>query len=933
MNKKESFIPGNWLGKTSPKDQAETPIGESPLSVPEFKKPFNFQNFVVPEWKGDSLISKEALKLKKEIKTLLDEALKIINTFPARNKSLKKNVFKEFLKFSSAEKLNISLINEYDLFWDHFNVESSPFNEQIERFKKLYALRTINIYLLKVKFVSSLYDLKKQKISLSELLNPDHTLSMIFRRSSSTELDCDSLKSNEYSWFRPSNNLEQNILNIKSLIIKLGNNDFLNVLNYELLKELGLLSKESDVNNYSHSISHKSFGKFINDLLITVPEWLENHQGYYNFSDEPKCLKTLFTGDYLKSFALSHWLAQEHNCNLKWYEIICPEFQGRDQERNNYLKYCQELLFINFLLHFSECQNHEPIALICSLYKQINNKQSEDALGQISIFNIKMEQEPKLYDRIVLSLCQTPKKNPHHLLVTKILKEGESLSNNGYLYVFSNQKLFVPSHSERVEGLLKKMNISAHFSFENLNGRGEIPKYLYVFNKKMISSNWNKNIQNVDLVKESCLTFNFHGDLCRFSKFELQRETFARFISDQDSINTPLYQEEPSDDLSFEFHQDAIIGGKLLSHNSDTNNITHPNYFRKLTKSCVTFDQFFMIEHLGKNNHRDASNLLGIETNERQRYPLLLVIDYSDEENIKLEMTSFDLYRAKADKHGHAYFLYFGLTPKSGDLNVNLFRDFFDTGVGKQIIQLTFNGSLKKAKSKLSAMLVPKFLLNTKFLPSTTALRYRFFNKSLEEIKSASYESLESELNDIFQHMGQDQTEYPWHISCMISHFKLICMNYLHDLEDNSSLGALDYQAKNIVQELMALDKRPIYNDNKDIYIEPFLSHKDEFELTLSSTKLYKNEQDENILALYHREKLLMNLRAEYELLHFINFILSHSIGGKLSSVIHGLRVPSYVDMKAIVNQYIEGQKQIKNIVNLCHQKVNQIIVEQIFNS
>ena len=105
----------------------------------------------------------------------------------------------------------------------------------------------------------------------------------------------------------------------------------------------------------------------------------------------------------------------------------------------------------------SDCGHHQVLIVMLI--------QSEDALGQISIFNIKMEQEPKLYDRIVLSLCQTPKKNPHHLLVTKILKEGESLSNNGYLYVFSNQKLFVPSHSERVEGLLKKIRIQIQCVF------------------------------------------------------------------------------------------------------------------------------------------------------------------------------------------------------------------------------------------------------------------------------------------------------------------------------------------------------------------------------------------------------------------------------------------------------------------------------------
>ncbi len=583
-------------------------------------------------------------------------------------------------------------------------------------------------------------------------------------------------------------------------------------------------------------------------------------------------------------------------------------------------------------MKFAKVQEHEPISLICSLYKEINNKQNEDALGQFSIFNIKVEEAPKQYDRMVISLCQTPKKNPHHLLVQRILNEGEKLTNSGYLYVFSNQKLFVPSHSERVEGLLKKMKIAARLNFENLSGRGEVPKYLYVFSKKVISSNWNKNIDSSSMTKESCLSFNFTGQLSRFSKFDLHREVFSRFIEDNDTINTPLYQNEPQEGLSFEFHQDAIIGGKLLSHSSDTNNITHPNYFKKLTKSCTTFDQFFIIDHINRDDERSRSSLLGFEANERERFPFLLIIDFSEEENIKLEITSFDLYKSKADRNGHAYFMYFGLTPKTTDLSINLFRDFFNTDVGRQIIQLTFNGSFKKAKSKLSAMLIPKFFLNTKHVSDNISFKYSFFNKQIDEVRIVPSKELEDSTNKLLQEISSDQEVYPWHISCLVSHFKITCQNYLHDLENNSSVDALDYTSQDIIGHLMSLEKKPIYNDNKDIYIEPFLSNKAELELPLTSTKLTRNDEG-NILSLYHNDKLLMNFRAEYELLHFINFILNNSIGNNISNVIHGLRVPSYVELKEIVDLYIEGQKNVRNVIDLCTQRVNNIIIQQIFNT
>ena len=37
-----------------------------------------------------------------------------------------------------------------------------------------------------------------------------------------------------------------------------------------------------------------------------------------------------FVGDYLESLALSHWLAQDHNSDIKWEQILCPDFKKND---------------------------------------------------------------------------------------------------------------------------------------------------------------------------------------------------------------------------------------------------------------------------------------------------------------------------------------------------------------------------------------------------------------------------------------------------------------------------------------------------------------------------------------------------------------------------------------------------------------------------
>ncbi len=932
MGSKNKFLPSDWLGQ----EKARTPLNELMNTVDSFEqyssKDFSIQNFIVPEWKGQSLVTQNGLELKTKVKDLLKEALKIQRTFPARNKSLRNHVFNEFLSFAKSEQLNITFIKDSNVFWEHFLEEQSPYNEPINKFLKIYALRAVNIYLLKLRLVCLLYSQLGRKITANELLNPDHTISMIFRRTSSTELSCDSLSKNEYSWFRPSHEYEEKIESFAELLSTIGLNEFLNITNYEIPNELNILAKSSENNYFSHAISNRSFGLFINDLLIKIPEWLESHQGYYNFSSQPKCTRTLFQGDFINSFALSHWLAQESNSKDKWFEVICPEFIGEDFNGGNYLKYCQELHFLNFLVYFSEVQNHEPISLICTLFKQINNKPNTDAAGQFSIFNIQQAEQQKSYERIVHNFFNLPKKNPHHLLVNNILKEGEKLTNNGYLYIFSNQKLFVPSHSERVQGLLKKLKLHARFNFENLCGRGEIPKYLYVFSKRMISSNWqNPNIENVSLSKESCLSFSFNGQLMQFSKFELQRMSFHRLISDQETINTPIFQEEVEAGLSFEFHQDAIINGKLLSHSSETSSITHPNYFKKLTKSCIPFDQFFIVETLAKQDQQSATSLLGIRTRESQRYPYLLIVNFSDENDVKLEITTYSLLKAKMEEYGHAYYQYFGLTPKMSQININLFREFFETDVGKQIIQLTFNGSFKKAKSKLAAMLIPKFFSDTKVLPQIYHNAFNLLNIEKEELSSKAYAQVEDSFKEVSLEINHLKTDFPWHISCLLSHFKVTCLDYFENLSSTNAISDLDYMHQGTIQSLIKLKTRTIFDSNEDIYIEPLFKLKSDFAKAMTYTSLERSEKDGSILKIYSNEEHLLNLRGEFEILHFINFILGNSIGTPINNSIQNLRVPFQKDLKSLIDDNRNEKQNIKSIITSCTKTINEIIVAEIF--
>ncbi|EQC50549.1 hypothetical protein [Bacteriovorax sp. DB6_IX] len=948
MNKRP-FMAANWLGNTAASKNELLPENnslaqarvheQSPAQAQEVapKQAFSIGNYVIPQWKGESLLTKDALKLKNIIKELYCEASKLVKTFPSRNKTLKLTVYNQFMAYVESECLNASEINDYNLFWSHYLDKHSPHRATIQKFLDIYCLRAVNVYLLKTRFLKLLSQVQTKQLSTIDLLNPDSAIAKFFKKASSTELRCEALSNNHFSWFRPSSEMATVVTKLSAILSELGSVEFLKVCNHEVPVELGLKLEDKDFEIFSHAISNRNFGLFINDLLIYIPEWIENHDGYFNFDSEPKCLNTLFTGEFLNSLALSHWLAQENNVNKKWEDVICPDFKGRDFKTGDYLKVCQELQFLTFLVKMSAAQGHNPVSLICSLFKQKNAKAKTDALGQMSIFDAATnndQADESIYDRVVINCTQLPKKNPHHYLLTQIHNTGEKLANNGYMYIFSNQKLFVPSHSEKVEGLLNKYKLHARVNFEDLKGKGEVAKYLYVFSKRVFHNRMDLYSNTMPkLQKESCLSLNFQGQLSHFSKFGNLREEFHKFITSKETINSPLFQVETEPGIFFEFHQDAILNGKLLSNNGDSNNITHPSYFKKLTRTCIPFDQFFIVESLSAKSENYTSDLLGLAVKAEERFPYLLIVNFSNEHDISVELTTADLFKAKVEEYGNAYFQYFGLIPKVGNLNINLFREFFDTSVGKQIIQLTFNGGLKKTKSKLKAMLVPKFIMETDTLPEHHAQTLNIFTLDKTRLLSLDLKNLVEEIKNSRNMVSILKQKYPWHVSCILSRFKYLVEEALTEIKSGSSDSlAVNYSNPAIMSEVVTLDKYPIYPVNEDLYLEASLRERNDIHLPLTHTKLVKSDTGHS-LELYSEAAKLFSMHGEHTLLHFAQFILTNAAGVQISKILQSLELPAASDLKSIVERHNEVESSLEEAIKESHQQLNDIIIGQIFNS
>lgn len=872
---------------------------------------FNPSEFFIPGWKGEGLITASAIIIKNTLSNLSIDAQSLFKKSCSSSKSMKKQTFEEFLHFAEYAKLDKSLLNQHQDFWLHMQDDSSPIKKHIDDFLKVHCFRAVAIYLFRIKFIMDLA--KEQRLVVTEdvLMNPLSFLGKIFVKDSSTELLCDSLQINQYSWYRPSLEYKDSLLKLKDA--------FENVTLTELIK---LISTPKDdkiysIRNYSHSLSHLSFGLLVNDLLIKFPTWLKPEAekktpSHHKVCLLPKTINTRFAGNHVSSMALSHWLAQETNVKIsQWNNLICPEFEGLEFIDGQFLKICQELQFLSFLTRIAAEHKYEIVPFICKIMREKYKHSPEDGLGQASFFNLgELPVGETLYNRIVLNLTELPKTNPHHFLVQQILAQKSMLKKDAMIYVFTNQKLFVPSHSERVEQLLLDFKVEATINMEELKGKGEIAHFAYILTRRHNESLSNKHLFAVKRkMKESCLSFEFKGNLTRFNKFNKLVEELQHFIKNKSPITTPIYVNEVEKDIMFEFHQDAIIDGKLVSSvtNKEASHLPHPSFFKNLTKSSTSLDTFFNIEQiahedLNQNNRSLSSELLGLKFGPEKQFPLLLIVNQNDPMDVKIELSPIDAYRGKLEQYGTAFYYYFGLTPKHPAINLNVFREYFSSMLGHQIIQLQLSDGPAKLKAKLRSLLVPSFFAKAQFMPHSIKKHFELLDLEASDLKNFHPEDLRLKFSAVKTHFLTYSEEFPWHILGLLSHFKLQIKSLVEELEDGKP-QSFNFSNSLISHELVKLKTFSIYPKNNDVYVEYKIKNHQDLQLPLTSLTI-KNAEDACVLIFKFQEKDIIHLHASPVMIHFIKFILQGATGIKIADILLNLKVPSAQDLMETTKRF-----------------------------
>lgn len=951
--KDKQFEANHWLSGGRESTQAAA-LPELPPELPKTNRDFSPSSFLVPGWQGEGLLSKNAIKLRKLLHTLEADARNQFQKAVSFPQAKKQQIYQEFLEFRDQYDLNCQDLSSFVAFWSELNRPDSSFRRELDLFRDSFCFRSVLIYLNKVRFLAYMTRTLGMSMHAKDLGNINNLVSKIFVQGSSTQLQCDSLRSNQYSWYLPSESYRSQVYALTDALSEISVTELNKIFTASPIfvedQEEAQFQNELDLSDldYSHALSHRSFGLFINELLVSLPLWLSPgkttgpKRNFACYEPAPQILTTKFLGDYLKSLTLSHWLAQENNVHQRWDKLICPDFYEPTYSNGLFHKICHELQFMSFLVHMAHIQGHAPLPLICRVMRE-KYMEGAQTFDQIPLWNTpETTAETTAYQRIVMNLSRLPKSNPHHYLISKISAEGKHLARHGQLIVLTNQKLFVPSHAERVTQLLKSYKLEAHFCLEHLKGKGEIPSFLYIFTKRQLETIENNFMPSFNLsAKESCASFRFAGELTRFNKFETLVDGIRSFFQQKSSSNTPVYQME-LDDISLDYHQDAVFEGKLLSAHSpkDSPHITHPSFFKNLTKSCVHLGQFFQVESLPSphQSQQGASNkaaniLLGIPFARQERFPLVLIVDHRDSDHINVELINYDLYHAKFDQYGSAYFTYFGLLPKCQDININTFKEFFGSRLGTQIIQLCLAGGQAKLKSKVRSLLVPRFFEDGLTPGQETARSLQFLLTNSSKLLELHPQELKAQSLKAFHLCHQLEPQYPWYLLGLLSHFKHQVADSLLEIESEedglSSLQGPNYSNPLVLEPLLKLPAHKIYTENDDIFLDFLIAEPDEFLLPLTEMAI-KKDADNHFLELAHDGRPILRLYADASLLDFIRFLFSSALGTSISSLIQSCRVPRAAELLSVLENFSQVKGQLEDTLGQTERMIADLLTRQI---
>lgn len=919
----KNFVAQNWFN-TSHATSNHISSGLEKKSVKDQLAPFNLESieqkdpglcsFFVPGWKGESLISKDVKKFKQILDLFQLDARKFFSKKEELSRKIKISIYNEFLSFAEEFAVNCTDLDNYASFWSEINNKESKYFDTLERFINILSFRMAVIYLLKVRFILTLQNQSSLDFDIKSVFYPNSYLSKIFKTASSTELKTKVFDQNVFSWYRPSEELKSELYRYKNYCSSLKITDIIKAISLKSEKILELKT------NYSHALSHKKFGLFLNNLLINFPVWLESlsHNKSFSQKQNPEVLSTKFAGDDIESLAVSHWLAQASNQFIKWDKILCPDFKKNGFIAGLYLKSIHELQFLTFLAEIAHIQGQQPVPFVSNIINSHLHNRKKTNNSQRSLLCHETSETHSTYDRIVLNISQFPKNNPQHFLFSKIQEQKEFLKENGHIYVLTSKKIFIPSQKAKVENLTKDFKVEGIFSLSEVKGKGEIASYIYILSLR------SHPIESVH--KHSCLRFRLSGHLNTFQEFShltnLSQEFFEKNLSDL----PPLYQKS-RDEFKIEFFQDAIVNGQLIhSSSKDSSNITHPHFFKKLMGLCNSLDFFFDIQAVDFNDGHEENSLFNFSHSfRREESDYIIIVDQRCKNETRTEVIPTSTLEAKSYEYGHALCSYYYAYPKWPNLNYGLLRDYLSSKIGQQITNLTFNNELRKIKGNLNKLLVPKYFLSHQSLPEHIASGLALLSSNPNQVLSLHPTELLRALKEVRTILPSIATSYPKATLELVSQFKRSLTQCKQQLGQHNKKDKFNFKNPILKSPLLLSKTYPIYPDNQDIYIEFNTDALEKIHRPLDKIKIKsvdEHGETNHSIALKSEDQTIATIHSQEEMICFLEFLLNNITGVAISKVLQSVQTPKIEDLKSILAAY----KSLQETISQVHEQITRDI-------
>lgn len=940
MNKKP-FLAGEWLSRNletvAVKDWSTTtdsrPTGlDGPLKVtnkfPSFmnrKRPMRAKiesavaegfcpaSFLVPGWTGSSLTTPQANRYVKLLESLCEDVRHRLsqNEF---NRSLKLGIYNEFMAYARDKGLHTPGLEEVSGLWQALKLDADQRPTELNTFLDLYCSRVAVITLFKLRFIRVLGRNTQIETGVKAVHNPNHWLSQVFPAGTRRELKARIMESNVFSWYRPSDDLASGL----AAWMKEPNGLCIT----ELIKHTSPRVQESNGRVYSHALSHINFGLFLNSLMINFPLWVETWDPtsapkFYT-QEEMEIISCKYSGEFLESLSHSHWLAQDNNKDMKWDQILCPDFKGLEFEAGPFMKMLNELQFLTFLTEVSELQGYAPVDFIAKIMKGHYQNRKGAKASRTSLGGFDSPFMNSTYDRLVLNLTQLPKNNPYHWLLGQIDNETKNLKSGGYMFVLSSKSLFAPSQKERLAQVLTGLELKSVFEMEQLKGKGELGSWLYIFRRRAPGAE--TALLNS---RESVSWFRFSADMNSFQDFSEITDVLRKFYLSHLGESPALWHNEAATGMHLEYFQDALIDGHLIhSAHEDQSRITHPRFFKNLLGTSVPLDSVFDLRQIDPEEWL-TPNDSALSAGFRREGATFLVVDFRDPMGVQADLFPTDTFRSVYYDRGGSQCHYFLVAPRRQGMDPNVLRKYFASTVGRQLLGLTFGGGTK-VKGQLGKMLVPKWFLRGDFLPESLMPALDLFRWDNEKLNTKHPEEISARFRQFKQISSTLFPKYACDVMGAMVGFERTLTDLVQQMNDPRLGAQINFMNPLIQKPLSKLDSFSVFPKHQDVFTDyvPGVGAED-LALPLSKVELRMQVEGELrswFLEVFNTRGPIMRLHSDEEMLLLAQFIFQSAYGIELGKVMKALRLPGLSELKGIVGHTIQQRRVFTDLNSQIHQ-------------